>query len=105
MQPLPPPPPASLPPAHTCWHCRATNPPGVAYCEHCRALQPARWEYRIVGLKKGVGFDTGLKDRHTADLNALGLEGWELVAMTADGGAGTLGATTGHSLIFKRRVP
>lgn len=61
------------------------------------------WEYRIVTIPKGFGFKAGLgHDKHTAQLNALGAEGWELVAATSESGGGTFGATTGHSLIFKR---
>lgn len=72
------------------------------------AFQPprvgVRWEYLIVAIEKSLGFKTSMKEQHAARLNELGAQGWELVAMTADGGAGGLGATGGHSLVFKRQV-
>lgn len=60
-----------------------------------------RWEYFILTKKKTRGWSYELDPEIVPELNQLGQQGWELVAMTAENG--TNNNTVSHSLVFKRR--
>ena len=61
-------------------------------------MDTVRWEYRIINIRSENYRLDPTKDR---ELNALGEEGWELVAITAINFK--TGATDHIGMVFKRR--
>ncbi len=56
-----------------------------------------RWEYKIINLRSE---QYRLDPAFTPELNTLGMEGWELVAMTSVNFKS--GATDNLAMVFKR---
>jgi len=59
------------------------------------ATPPARWEYRCTGLADGI----------TDASNALGAQGWEMVAAAGAGGGAPLTSWVKMVWCFKRPLP
>lgn len=96
MQPVP------QPSAPTCWACHEPIGRGVATCVACGAAQPERWEYHIVVINEDWRHRRLLDSWRTPELNALGLQGWELVAMEHK--TSLQHEIIERSLVFKRRL-
>jgi hypothetical protein len=66
----------------------------------------SRWEYRVLIFDAENSPKGQFKNLNTADLDALGAEGWELVSTDALAGEPGFGLprTTRISLWFKRRL-
>jgi hypothetical protein len=61
-------------------------------------MEPVRWEYKIINVRSE---NYRIDPAREAELNALGDQGWELVAITA---INYKTAATDHiGMVFKRR--
>jgi len=63
-----------------------------------------KWEYKVITSAVGSGWVRGADDE--VELNKLGLDGWELVAVTVgiSGGYATPNRTTNHLLLKREKL-
>lgn len=70
----------------------------LAFSSNGRQALSDRWEYRVEGAA-GAGINP---HRHQAQLDSLGADGWELIAVLGEQMGGNTGAATFY---LRRRLP